>query len=280
MSVDVWAVVLMVLALSPLLELLDRGWQRRQAERAVRRLVEAGWAPPPDVHASAVLQVERERRLSALAAAVGGVAGVGIMLLAGAAREQVAWGWVVGMIVLSHLGRILVHLRAGRLRAGPRVVALRHRIVWDYLPGEDRAALLLQLAVLGGTVVILGVLTRQQPPDDLAPLMVVTGAAVWAVLVALATAVVTRSAMAGSTRDALRWQDVWRSVLVRDLAGLLGPAALLAVMSLWVATDVWAAPAWVGAATVVAVGATLLSMVLRWLGTPVVAPVGAQTQEG
>lgn len=277
---SLWHVLVLACCAAPLLALLDRGGTRRRAEKQVYRLVEAGWAPSPQVHAAAVRQVVQEQRVSYLTASAGVLIGVLVMILTGQPAERLGWGFSLGMVIGLYAGRIVVHLRAGRLRVGPRVVLLRRRRAWDYLPPEDRAAVKIHLGVVLATVLLTAVgLAEAGGAADPAPLLLVGGAIAWCLVALVGAQLVARAAMAARTRDALGWQDAWRSVAVRDLMQLTFIASWLAVSGLWVATSEWPALAWADSVVVVGFAAILLGMVLPTFGRPVIEPADALTQD-
>lgn len=272
--------VLLALCVLPLVGLADPAGARRRAERQVYRLVEAGWAPSPQTHASAVRQRVQEQRVSSTTAVLGSLAGVLALALAGLPPPWQGWGYAVGMVVGLHTGRVVVHLRAGRLRTGPRLAELRERHAWDYLSPQDRTAVSIHLTVVAGSATLVGALFASiGEAGDPAPLLILGGAVLWAALSLVVAQLVARAALAAPTRDALRWQDAWRAVTVRDLAQLLGTASLVSVLGLWAATSEWSAPAWTNVVVLVGFGATVLAMVLSTFGRPVLDPSGTRVRE-
>ncbi|QFG68689.1 hypothetical protein [Ornithinimicrobium pratense] len=273
-----WSVLL--LCLLPLVALADRGGVRARAEKQVHRLVEAGWAPSPDVHASAVGQVAREGHVANLTGVVGSLTGVLVLALAGLPPARLGWGWALGLVIGMYAGRLAVHARAGRLRTGRRVAELRERHAWDYLPPEDRSAVSIHLAVVAGSVALVaGLFATTGGAADPWPLLLLGSAVAWGLVPLVAAQLMARAALAANTRDALRWQDAWRSVIVRDLVQLLGTSSLLAVLSLWSATAEWPAPAWTNVAVLLGFAATLLGMTLPVFGRPVIVPARSSTQD-
>lgn len=272
--------VLAVLALAPLVVLTDARWLRERAEQSVLRLTEAGWAPPPTLHETAIRQVIGEHRLSAICASVCSLVGLVGVVATGAHPSWWGWGWGLGVAAGAIGGKILAHLGAGRLGAGTQVVELRRRGAWGYLPTSDRTAAVLQVGVTVSCAAVLGLAALDPAPQpDLTPVLIMTGAVAWPLLPALTATAVARSSLAATSRDALRWQDAWRSVLIRDVARLLTCAPWFATGALLVAHDVWRLPDWWGAAILVAIGATLVSMALPLHGRPVLDPVPAHVQE-
>lgn len=279
-NLGVWHVVALALCLVPLLALLDRGGSRRLAEKQVYRLVEAGWAPSPQVHASAVRQVSQEQGVSSLTASVGMLTGVIAMILTDQPVERLGWGYSLGMVIGLYAGRLVVHLRAGRLRIGPRVAHLRARRARDYLPPEDRSAVKIHLGVVLAVILLTaGGLAEAGGRADPAPLVLVGCAVAWCLVPLVGARLVARAAMTADSKDALGWQDAWRSVTVRDIVRLLAPASWLAVSGLWIATAEWPTLAWADSAVFIGLAATLLGMALPIFGQPVVEPTDAQTQD-
>lgn len=277
---DVWSLVLILgLCLLPLLPVADRAGARRGAEKQIFRLVEAGWAPSPAVHAAAVEQRVREHRVSHLTAVAGALTGVVLVVLAGQPAARLGWGWIVGTVLGMQAGRVIMHLRAGRLRQGPRFVELRPRRARDYLPRADRAAGAIHLAVvIGSMAIILGLWPNAAAQGGQFPLLPLVATVVWCVLPLTAARLVTRARLAAGSRDALRGQDAWRSVTVRDLVHLLGGAAMLAVMTLWLVSTEWPAPPWVTLTPYLGLAATFLAMALPQLGRPVIPPLPASAE--